>query len=323
MTLLVIGSTGTLGRQIVRRALDEGYQVRCLVRNIRKASFLKEWGAELIYGDLSIPDTIPNTLCGITAIVDASTARPSDDYETSRVDWDGKFALLEAAKIAKIKRFIFFSILNAEKYPHVPLMRLKVDFEELLKKSKIPYTIFHLGGFFQGLISQYAIPILENQTIYLTSEATEIAYIDTSDAAKFAVRSLSLSEAENTSFPLVGPSTWKSIEIVKLCENLSGQRAEILRVNRFIITFLKQLLGFFAWTKNIAERLAFIEVLSKETKFAQDMEPLYSIFNYKKEEMYTLEKYLQEYFNKIYKKIKTLNTIQGRKQKDKIKGSEF
>lgn len=323
MTLLVIGSTGTLGRQIVRRALDEGYQVRCLVRNIRKASFLKEWGAELVYGDLSIPDTIPSTLCGITAIIDSSTARPSDNYQTSRIDWEGKVALLEAAKIAKIKRFIFFSILNAEKYPHVPLMELKINFEKALKKSQVPYTIFYLGGFFQGLISQYAIPILENQTIYLTSESTEIAYIDTSDAAKFTVRSLSLLETENNSFPLVGPSTWKSIEIVKLCENLSGQKADIFRVSRFIISFLKQLLGCFAWSQNISERLAFIEVLSKDTKFGQEMEPVYKLFNYERDDMYTLEQYLQEYFNKIYKKIKTLNTIQGKKQKDKLKGSEF
>ena len=72
MQVLVVGGTGTLGRQIARRALDAGHDVRCMVRSPRKASFLQEWGCELTRGDLLEPDSLDYALEGQEAVIDAA-----------------------------------------------------------------------------------------------------------------------------------------------------------------------------------------------------------------------------------------------------------
>jgi uncharacterized protein YbjT (DUF2867 family) len=318
MSLLIIGGTGTLGRQIVLQALTKGYQVRCLVRNFRKASFLKEWGAELVYGDLTRPETIPPCLKGITAVIDASTSRANELDSLKKVDWEGKLCLLEASKTANVQRFIFFSAQNVEQFDNIPLMKVKNGIEIKLKESGIPYTIFRLTGFYQGLIEQYAIPILENLPIWVTNENTYISYMDTQDIAKFCLRSLQIPQAKNQIFFLSGSKSWVSSEIITLCEQLAGQEAKIQKVPLFLLKLFSGFFGFFEWGQNISDRLAFAEILNTENNFSNSTFDLYKIFKIDPSELIQLDDYFLEYFIRLLKRLRDINFEDVQKQKNLI-----
>ena len=318
MSLLIVGGTGTLGRQIVLQALMKGYPVRCLVRNFRKASFLKEWGAELIYGDLSIPETIPLCLQGISAVIDASTSRPSDLDIVKTVDWEGKLALIEAAKLAKVKRFIFCSTQNLDQFSNIPLMNMKEGIEIKLKESQIPYTIFRLTGFYQGLIEQYAIPTLENIPIWVTNENTCVSYMDTQDIAKFCLKSFHLPQTKNKTFFLGGPKGWVSSEIINLCEQLAGQSAKVNRVSLFNLKLITKILGFFEWGQNISDRLAFAEILNIENNFSKSTFDLYKTFKVRTNEINELDDYFLEYFIRLLKRLRDINFEDIQKQKNLV-----
>ena len=316
MKLLVVGATGTLGRQIVRRALDEGHDVRCLVRSAQRASFLREWGVELVKGSLTKPDTLPAALAGIDAVIDAATARPSESV--MEVDWQGKVNLIEATQAAGVQRFIFISILNSERFPHVPLMKVKHFTEKLLAESGLDYTVLQPCGFLQGLIGQYAIPILEKQSIWVMGEAAPIAYMDTQDIARFAIQALTLPATSRRSFPLAGPRAWGAYEIIRLCERKCGQQAKVSRVSLGLLRGIRRLAYFFQWGWNFADRLAFVEVIAGSQPLDAPMEEVYQVFGIDPTEITTLEDYLQEYFSRIMKKLKELDYDRDKASKKKL-----
>jgi uncharacterized protein YbjT (DUF2867 family) len=302
MSILVIGGTGTLGRQIVKRAIDEGYQVRCLVRNLRRSAFLKDWGAEIVYGDITIPETIPAAFKGVQIVIDASTLRPTDDYNAEKVDWKGKKALLEVAKLANIKRFIFFSFFSIDDKTTIPLLDLKLKFIKLLKDSNVSCTVFQCAGFFQGLINQYAIPILDKQTIWLFDKSVKTPFIDTQDAAKLVISTLKEKQEKNEQYYLVGSKAWSPEEIIDFCEKLSGEKAKISYIPTILLGAIKNIFRSLEFTWNIADRLEFSEIF-RET--GNKKNPNYK--SLETDELLSLEQYLKEYFVKIFKKLKEIN----------------
>ena len=318
MQVLVVGGTGTLGRQIARHALDEGHQVRCMVRTPRKAAFLQEWGCELTRGNLLNPDSLDYALDGVDAVIDAATSRPDDPKSIYITDWDGKVNLLRACERAEVKRFVFLSLLGAHRHRSVPLMDIKACTENLLESSELDYTILQVAAFMQGVISQFAIPVLDSQTVWVSGSPTSIAYMNTQDVARFAVAALDRPETIRNSFPVVGPKAWNSGELVQLCERCTDKSARVFRMGSAPILALQAIASFFEPTVNIAERLAFAEVTGSGQSLDAPMESTYAAFGLDPSETTGMESYLREYYDSIIKRLREMEADLDKDAKKKL-----
>lgn len=318
MKILLIGATGTLGRQIAKQAVEEGHEIRCFVRNPKKASFLQEWGCELTRGNLLNSSDIEYALQDVEAVIDAATSRPDDSKSIYETDWDGKLNLFNACESLKVKRVIFLSILLTEKFRNVPLMDIKYCTEKLLEKSSFNYTIFNCAAFMQGVIGQFAIPVLDSQAVWMSGTPTKIAYMNTQDMAKVIVSAVNNPKTHRLKLPLVGPKAWDSNEVISLCEKFSDKKAKIFRVSPFIISITQKVVSFFQDSLNVAERLAFAEVTSSGLPLDADMSKTYELLEFKKEDMTSLDSYIKEYYQQILKRLREMEADLNIEEKKRL-----
>uniref|UniRef100_A0A7N2N0V6 NmrA-like domain-containing protein n=1 Tax=Quercus lobata TaxID=97700 RepID=A0A7N2N0V6_QUELO len=251
--------------------------------------------------DLSKPETIPATLVGIHTIIDCATGRPEEPIR--KVDWEGKVALKQCAKAMGIQKYIFFFIHNCDKHPEVPLMDCT---EKFLQDSGLNHIIIRLCGFMQGLIGQYAVSILEENSVWGTDAATRIAYMDTQDIARLTFIALRNEEINGKLLTFAGPRAWTTQEVITLCERLARQDANVTIVPVSVLRLTGQVTRFFEWTNDVADRLTFAEVLTSDIVFSVPMNETYKLLGVDVKDVVTLEKYLQDYFTNILKKLKDL-----------------
>ena len=302
-SMLVVGATGTLGRQVVRKALDDGYEVRCLVRaRERPADFLRDWGAIVVNGDLTKPESLPSALVGVHTVVDCATGRPEESVK--EVDWEGKVALIQCCQAMKIQKYVFYSIYKCDEHPNVPLMSIKHSTEKFLEESGIDFTIIRLCGFMQALINAYAVPILEEKTVFGTDDQTKIAYMDTQDIAKLTLAALQKEESSRKTLTFAGPQAFTVQQVIGLCERYAGADAKVSKVPVWQLTATKALTSFFQWTVDVNDRMAFAEVLSSNQTFTVPMQDTYQELGVDPTQTTTLEQYLQEYHTMVLKKLK-------------------
>lgn len=179
--ILVVGATGSLGGRITRGLLAQGKQVRILARHnspseelakqgrANTAASLVEAGAEVVYGDLKDRASLDAAVVGVDTVITTATAsqRGGDDTIPA-VDLQGTLNLIEAAKEAGLKRFIYTSTYGAAPGHPIPLFNVKGTCEAALEHSGLEYTILWPAVFMEVWIGMVVgIPLMAHQPITL------------------------------------------------------------------------------------------------------------------------------------------------------------
>ena len=151
-SMLVIGATGTLGRQVVRQPWINS-DVRCLVDETEPGGFLGDWGATTVSADLTKPETLPPAFVGVHTVIDVGGA---EEDASRRLGGEGGDHPSAAAM--GISRYVFYSIDQCDKHREVPLMNMKYAVEGL----KVGWMASVSSAAHRG----DAVPVLEEQPLW-------------------------------------------------------------------------------------------------------------------------------------------------------------
>lgn len=155
MRILIAGAHGKTARRLTRMLVEEGHEVRGLVRKEEQMGDVEADGAEAVLVDLEAEEVagrVGDAVEGCDAIVFAAGAGPGSGVERKEtMDYGGAAKLVEAAGERGVGRYLMLSAMGAgdpEGGPEAmrPYLRAKARADELLEGSSLDYTVIRPGS---------------------------------------------------------------------------------------------------------------------------------------------------------------------------------
>jgi uncharacterized protein YbjT (DUF2867 family) len=209
MTILVTGSTGTIGSQVVQQLAKQGAKVRALVRD---ASKLKApAGVEPVQADMNDVLSMRAALEGVDTLFLLCAAAPGEAAQA--------LLTLDLAREAGVQRIVYFSVFNSALFGDVPHFASKHLAERVIDTEALPATVLRPAAFMQNdLMLQEAL----KAGVYAQPiGGAGLAMVDARDIADAAAAELLRRERAPHPLPratieLVGPDTLTGADVAAI-----------------------------------------------------------------------------------------------------------
>ena len=196
MKILVTGSTGVTGSEVVKQLLKRGADLRALVRKQDQAKPSPE-GVEVVVGDLLDPVSVQKALNGVDKLY-LLNAVAADELTQGLIAYD-------LAKKLEIKHIVYHSVFRAEHFKDVPHFASKLAIESALREFSVPFTIIRPNYFFQN--DALLKDVLIGAGIYPIPLGTVgVSAVDVRDIAEAAAIALTAEGHLGKTYNLMGPS---------------------------------------------------------------------------------------------------------------------
>ena len=198
MSILVTGSTGTIGRQVVAGLVARHASVHALTRDPDKTRFPA--GVRAVAGDMLDVASMRAALQGIDTLF-LLNAVVADEVTQALLT-------LNLAREAGIQRLVYFSVQHSDRFTDVPHFTGKYTVERAIEQLNLPATVLRPSYFMQN--DAMLKDALQHGVYPMPLGAVGVSMVDVRDIAEVAVSALLHRTQATTPLPrevieLVGP----------------------------------------------------------------------------------------------------------------------
>ncbi len=212
--ILIAGSTGYLGLNIVELLLSEHIDFKAIARNKTKLLAMGVEESQVIEAQVTHPDELKGVCDGVDVVISClGITRQQDGLGYLDVDYQANLNLLEEAERAGVGKFIYISAFNVQKYPQVRLLEAKERFaNRLLQSTKLTHCVIRPNGFFSDITEVYNMA--KSGRVFTFGDGEKLLNpIHGKDLARFCLEAI---KRNDTELDVGGPDVLSVNDIARL-----------------------------------------------------------------------------------------------------------